>query len=148
MAEVTILVNRPFEIRLDGKGEPLRFPCTILNGESVPREYTVEETLLDHWYLKDLITRGRVQLIGGEDAESHGDNVAIEDMTKAQLVEAVRQAQPDFEPGRMTKAQLVEVLKELTLPDTNSEANESSDAGGEDSQNGSGGPEVPQENQE
>lgn len=113
MAEAKILVNRPFEIRLDAKGEPLRFPCTILNGEVVPKEYVIQETLLDHWYMKDLIKRGRVVVTENSPEESPPGNVAIENMTKAQLVEVIQQAQPDFEPGKMTKAQLVEVYQTL-----------------------------------
>lgn len=120
MAEVKILVKRPFEIRLDAKGEPSRFPCTILNGEVIPKEYVVQETLLDHWYMKELINRGRVEVISAKsDVLSPAENMTIEDMTKAQLVEAIRQTQPEFDPGRMTRAQLVEVLKEVTAPAEN-----------------------------
>ena len=127
MAEAKILVNRPFEIRLDAKGEPLRFPCTILNGEVVPKEYAIQETLLDHWYMKDLIKRGRVVVTGNVPEASPPGNVAIEDMTKAQLQVAILAAQPDFEPpGRMTKAQLVEVYQTLiNVPEKTPDENES-----------------------
>ena len=140
MAEAKILVKRPFEIRLDAKGEPLRFPCTILNGEAIPKEYTVQEALLDHWYVKDLIKRGRVELVGESSEASPPGNVAIEDMTKAQLTEVILTAQPDFEPGRMTKAQLIEHFRNVIVP--------SATAAGPASPPESGTPEAPQETQE
>jgi hypothetical protein len=63
--------------------------------------------------MKDLIKRGRVVVTENSPEESPPGNVAIENMTKAQLVEVIQQAQPDFEPGKMTKAQLVEVYQTL-----------------------------------
>jgi hypothetical protein len=149
MAEVKILVNRPFEVRLDGKGEPLRFPCTILNGEPIPREYVIQETLLNHWYIKDLIKRGRIELVGEGSDLPPAENVAIEDMTKAQLVEAIRQIQPEFDAGRMTKSQLVEVLKEATASKVSTEnETDGSPAPGAEGDQGGGGPDGSQENQE
>lgn len=145
MAEAKILVNRPFEIRLDAKGEPLRFPCTILNGEVVPKEYVVQEALLDHWYMKDLIKRGRVVVTGNASEEPPAGNVAIEDMTKAQLTEVIRKAQPEFDPGRMTKAQLLEHFRDVIVPSATAADPESPPESGPD---GAGAPEGSQENQE
>jgi hypothetical protein len=145
MAEAKILVNRPFEIRLDAKGEPVRFPCTILNGEVVPKEYVVQETLLDHWYMKDLIKRGRIELIGAGRDLPPAENIAIEDMTKAQLTEVIRKAQPEFDPGRMTKAQLLEHLRDAIVPSTTAADPESPP---ESRTEGTGTPEGSQENQE
>lgn len=127
----------------------MRFPCTILNGEVIPREHVIQETLLDHWYLKDQIAKGRVEVIGAKSDPPPAGTMTIEDLTKAQLVEGIRQAQPEFDPGRMTKAQLVEVFMEVAVPKISTE-NGADDNPVSTTESGdqAGSPEGSQENQE
>ncbi len=74
--------------------------------EIVPGKNTIDDKHMGHWYLEELVKKGHIE-IAGENKPGQ------QDMTVAQLIEAIKAIKPDFDPKGIKKVDLIEILKSL-----------------------------------